>query len=247
MVDSAFDESQETASGTDGSGVDWLTVIQASGDDQESRVAFGELCRQFWRPLCAFVCRQGLSPEDAEDTVQSFFAWMLEKGIVGRSAPQRGTFRTFLRAALRQFLARQRREERAAKRNSGLPLLSLDAVLETQVQRDLKSEVTAEALFDRTWALALVNRAMKRLCGECSLTQEAPCALCLNSYLTGTLDVDFEGAAEKMNTSAGTARVRAHRLRERFRRILRDEIRRTVETPEAIDDEVLWLMTALKS
>lgn len=222
-------------------------VVQASGNDALARLALGELCQIYWYPLYAFLRRRGLAPEDAEDTVQAFFAWLLEADVLGRADPNRGRFRSFLLAALKQFLARQHQYQSAAKRSPDRPLLSIDtAVGSTRYRTEPADPLTPEKQFEYAWARAVLDRSLERLQNEARHQGGEERFETLKGFLTGRREVSGREVAHRLGLSEGAVRVAIHRLKQRYGAILREEVGSTLETADAIDEELVYLMNALK-
>jgi RNA polymerase sigma-70 factor (ECF subfamily) len=221
-------------------------VVCAAGGDAPARVALAELCQAYWYPLYAFLRHSGIACQDAEDTVQEFFTKLVEQNIVGYADPTRGRFRTFLIASLKQFLARRRAYEHAAKRRPEQPVISLDASEgERRFLFEFSHDCTAEKLYEHSWALAVIDAAMRRLQAEWERAGRGHRFEVLKDHL---IEVDLLSGRELAATlgmSEGAARVATHRLRRRFGEILREEVAQTLESGEDIDDELAQLSAAL--
>ena len=209
--------------------------------------ALEELIRAYWFPLYAFIRRQGNGPQQAEDLTQSFFAHLLEnKGLmtVDRS---RGKFRSFLLAALKHFAADERDKARARKRGGNRQLLSLDALdAEAHYAKELTDTMTPERLFERSWAIAVLNQVVSRLEQEYTQRGKAAAFQALRHSLDGQAsDKTYVQQAEQLGMSQGAVRVMAHRMRRRYRELLRDEIMQTVAGPELVDEEIRHLLQCL--
>ena len=226
----------------------WSVVLSARRKDSpESAAALEALCRTYWYPLYAFVRRQGHNPPDAQDLTQEFFARMLAKDYLRAAAQEKGRFRTFLIVALKRFLANEWDRARAQKRGGGQALLSLDTELAEQRYRVEPVEgSTAERVFERRWALTLLERTMQRLRDEFSSAGRSQEFDRLKGCLTAERgEISYADLARALGTSEGAARVAVHRLRKRFREVFREEIAQTVSSPEEIEDEVRYLMGVL--
>jgi RNA polymerase sigma-70 factor (ECF subfamily) len=225
----------------------WSIVLQAAGGSAQGRQALEELCQVYWYPLYAFVRRQGSAPHDAEDAVQSFFVWLVESNLLGRADPERGRFRCFLLAALKQFLAGEYRRASAAKRRPKNPLLSIDMTsAAASYQNEPYHELTAERQFDYSWAMAVLERALERLRGEWQQAGKESAFQILQEHLTGNGAVRGRDLARQLNMSEGAVRVALHRLRRRYGEILREEIGQTLGPEGEIDAELEQLRAALK-
>jgi RNA polymerase sigma-70 factor (ECF subfamily) len=226
----------------------WSVVLSArQKDSPQSAAALEALCRTYWYPLYAYVRRQGHPPPDAQDLTQEFFARLLEKDYLKAAAREKGRFRTFLIVALKRFLANEWDRARAQKRGGGQALLSLDA--EQAEQRYSIEPVegsTAERIFDRRWALTLLDRTMVRLREEFSGAGKGEDFDHLKGCLTADRgEISYAEIGKALGSTEATARVAVHRLRKRFREIFREEIAHTVSGPAEIEEEVRYLMGVL--
>jgi RNA polymerase sigma-70 factor (ECF subfamily) len=193
------------------------------------------------------VRRQGHSPPDAQDLTQEFFARLLQKDYLKAAAREKGRFRTFLIVALKRFLANEWDRLRAQKRGGGQPLLSLDTDLAEQLYRiEPAADATADRIFERRWALTLLDRTMTRLREEFTRAGRADEFDRLKVCLTAARgEIAYPEVAAALGMSESTARVAVHRLRKRFREVFREEIAHTVSSPDEIEEEVRYLMTVL--
>jgi DNA-directed RNA polymerase specialized sigma24 family protein len=226
----------------------WSVVLSARRKDSpQSAAALETLCRTYWYPLYAFVRRQGHSPPDSQDLTQGFFARLLEKDYLKAAAQEKGRFRTFLIVALKRFLANEWDHARAQKRGGGQVVLSLDTELaEQRYQVEPVEGSTAEKVFERRWALTLLDRTMARLRDEFSAGGKREDFDRLKMCLTADRgEISYAEMAKSLAMTEGAARVAVHRLRKRFRDIFREEIAHTVAGPEEIEDEVRYLMGVL--
>src|SRR3954469_15959511 len=221
----------------------WSVVMTARGDGgTAASAALETLCRAYWYPLYAFVRRLGHAPHDAQDLTQEFFARLLEKEWLGGVVRERGRFRTFLLTALRRFLANEWDRARAEKRGGGCAMLSLDAdAAETRYAAEPATAAPADQIYERRWALTLLEQAMTRLREEYERHGQAHAFAQLKEYLTAERDaIPYAQVAEALGTSSGAARVAVHRLRKRFREVFRDAIADTVAEPSEVDEEVRY-------
>ena len=222
------------------------TLVAAAGRDStpESRQALAELCAAYWYPLYAFVRRKGHQPAEAQDLTQSFFAEILEKARLRTADQNRGRFRSFLLASLRNFLANQARGARAEKRGGGRPVLSLDFEQgEKRYLREPSHDLTPEHIFERRWATELLDRTVARLRQEYQAGEKAPLFERLLPHLGGDGGASHEQLASELGMTAGAVKVAAHRLRKRLRELLRAEIGQTVASNA--DEELLSLFRAV--
>jgi len=227
----------------------WSLVLAArQGSTPEAHEALSTLCQLYWSPLYAFIRRQGHGPEEAHDLAQGFFTRMLEKNQLVIADRQRGRFRSWLLASLQHYLSNAHDAERALKRGGGQELLSLDSVAAENEYRILEPahDVTPERLFERQWALALLERVLATLREEYLRTGKGALFDMLKAMLQGEVgESSYQELAAGLGCSPGALKVAAHRLRRRYRELLREEIAQTVESPEEIDDELRNLLLAL--
>jgi RNA polymerase sigma-70 factor (ECF subfamily) len=216
-------------------------------DEPESVQALETLCRNYWYPLYVFVRSSGWAPADAEDLTQEFFARLLEKNYLRVVEPEKGLFRTFLRFALKRFLAKEWERIGAAKRGSGQRPIAFDAVLaEERFSAECAGTLSPEQLYDRHWALSLLNDAAARLALEYEAAGKAKLFAALKSYLTadrGSIPYDSIAAALDMSESA--ARVTLHRLRKRFREVFRETVADTVSSAGEAENEIHEVLAVL--
>ncbi len=228
----------------------WSVVVSAQGKQSpEATRALEQLCVAYWYPLYAHVRRLGHGPADAEDLTQAFFAKLLEKSWLDVADRERGRFRSFLLSSLKHFLANEWDRSRAQKRGGQFQIISLDApVGEDRLRHEPATTTTPEREFDRRWALALLDTVLKRLESEYAEQSKAT----LFQQLKGTLGGDRAESshaqlARELGMSEGAVRVAAHRLRLRYRELLRLEIAQTVATAGEVEDELRQLFAALAS
>ena len=217
------------------------TVVLAAGhaESPHARRALEELCQAYWYPLYAYVRRRGYGAHEAEDLTQDFFARLLAKNYLADVEREKGKFRSFLLASLKHFLANEWDRAHAQKRGGVQTILSLDA--ETRYRAEPADELTADKLLDRQWALALLDQVLTRLEVETDAKQFAT----LKRFLTADKDkIPYSEAAGKLGTSEGAVKVAVHRLRKRYRLLLREEIAHTVASPAEIDEEIRHLFAA---
>ena len=223
----------------------WSIVLSAKGKTTSAQAALAKLCETYWYPLYAFVRRQGYSPADAQDLTQEFFLRLLAKGWLGDVERERGRFRSFLLASIKHFLANEWNRAHCAKRGGPAPILSLDANAgEDRYRQEPAEPATAEHLYDRRWALTLLDRVMTQLRKEMSSAGRLPLFEALKSSLAGE-KCAYADLAQKLGMSEGAIKVAAHRLRARYRALLRGEIAQTVSTANEIDAELRYLLATL--
>jgi DNA-directed RNA polymerase specialized sigma24 family protein len=226
----------------------WSVVLAAARNPtSESRDELASLCQTYWNPVYAFVRRSGHTSDQSEDLTQAFFALLLEKHYLRDVDRQRGRFRSFLLTAVKHFLANERDRAHAAKRGGRHPHVSIDVLqAETWYAPAAVDDTTPERLFERRWAVSLIDHVMARLRTEYSAAGKAEQFDQLQGFLTRDAeDASYETVAAAMGVSAGALRMSVHRLRRKYRQVLRAEIAETVATPEEIDQEIRFLMSAL--
>jgi RNA polymerase sigma factor (sigma-70 family) len=224
----------------------WSVVLAARRDSSPGAPAALEtLCRTYWYPLYAYVRRSGHSPEDAKDFTQEFFARLLEKNWLHSVAPEHGRFRSFLLVAMKRFLAKEWRREHAQKRGAGGTILPLEPV-DAETRYGVEPAVGADVLFERRWALTLLQRALDRVEGEFETAGKRAEFDVMKDWLTADRgEIPYEEAAQKLGTTEGAARVAIHRLRKQFRAVFREVIAETVSEPAEVEDEMRHLAAAL--
>jgi DNA-directed RNA polymerase specialized sigma24 family protein len=227
----------------------WSLVLAAGGTDEAAERALSSLCEAYWYPLYGYVRRHGHSPEDAQDLTQAFLADLLERRDLARVRRERGRFRAFLLGSMKHFLLNDAAARRALKRGGGRPLLPLEFdAAERTYSREPADAQTPETIFDRRWALVVLERVFGRLRREAEAAGKVAEFDRLKPWLTGETPPGGYAALESaIGLSDGAARVAVHRLRRRFQRRLRQEIAETVEGDEAVDDEINYLVRVLRA
>jgi RNA polymerase sigma-70 factor (ECF subfamily) len=226
----------------------WSLVAVAKGSDTpESQAALEKLCRNYWLPIYAFVRRQGHSPHDAQDLTQEFFARLLGKRFFAGADPAKGRFRSFLLGALKHFLANEWDKARAQKRGGGAPAVPLQLeTAETRYGHEPADNTTPEQSYEHRWALALLEEVLRRLAGEYQQEGRADLFAELNFCLVGERAAQpYAELATKLGVTEGTVKSFVHRLRQRYRQVLREEIANTVAAPGEVDEELRHLFTVL--
>jgi len=227
----------------------WSQVLAArDGSDTEARAALESLCQTYWQPLYAYIRHQGSSPDEARDLTQGFFAEFLEKEFLSSVDPEKGRFRSFMLASLRNFLSHERDRERALKRGGGTLTLSLDVEAgEAGYSIEPTEELTPEDVFEYRWAMTVLDRAVDRLQLE---SEEAGTAFQfenLQQYLTDRgPQLPYRDTATALGMSEAATKSAVQRLRRRLGRCLRTEIAETVANPADVDDEVRNLLSKLR-
>lgn len=213
----------------------------------ESEDALQTLCKGYWPPLYAFVRRLGNSPHDAQDLTQEFFARLLQKDWLEAVERDRGRFRTFLIMAVKRFLANEWDKGRAARRGGGQASLPLDAEFAEQCYlADAGPSMPADHLYERRWALTLLDQTMARLRAEYESDGRGTDFTLLKEYLTAERGgIPYDKIAREIGASEGAARVAVHRLRKRFRDVFRATVADTVSSDEDVDAEVRYVVEVL--
>src|SRR5262249_19335073 len=217
------------------------TLVRAARDPSapEAREALASLCAVYWYPLYAFIRRRGHDADEAQDLTQEFFARFLEKDGLASVDEGKGRFRSFLLAACKHFLSNARDRARALKRGGGRAPLSIDAAAaEGRYLGEPGHGETPERLFERRWALALLEQVLGRLRAEHEAAGKGPLFERLKRHLTGDEGGPHARAAAELGMSEGAVKVAVHRLRKRYRELLRDEIAQTLEAPDEVEDEI---------
>jgi DNA-directed RNA polymerase specialized sigma24 family protein len=226
----------------------WGRIVEA-GDPAApaARSAMEGLCRDYWYPLYAFIRRKGSGPEQALDLTQGYFARLLERGTVAAADAGKGRFRSFLLADCNRFLADCREHDKAAKRGGGVAPLSIDARdAEGRYLREPSHDRTAERLFGRDWALAVLDAVLARLRREYEGSGRAEAFEVLKVVLTdGPRAVPQAELAGRLETTAGAVQVAIHRLRRRYRDLVREVIAATVGDAAEVEEEIRDLFAAL--
>ncbi len=225
----------------------WSVVGTArEKDSPKSAAALEMLCRTYWYPLYSFVRRQGRTPEDAQDLTQQFFARLLEKDYLKSVAQEKGKFRTFLLVALRRFLANEWDRQHAQKRGGFAPILSIDQELaESRFRVEPVANDQPDQLFDRQWAMTLLDQTMKRLEEEYVSTGRAKLFEALRGLIAKEdSGLSYTQVAARLNLSEAAIKMAVHRLRLRYREILKVQIAETVSSEEEIEEEIRHLFAA---
>src|SRR5215467_10603470 len=231
------------------------SVILASADaqtgDQKAAEALAQLCRIYWRPIFAFVARRVHSQEDAEDLTQDFFVRVLRGDLLRRADPERGRFRSLLLKAVKDFLNDSQDRARRRKRGGEAKFISWDdwmAEAPSHLMLPIAAERSwpAEKVFDVRWAATVAEQALRRLQEECEAHKRPRVFDVLSGALTADRgDIAYEPLALELGIKTSEIKVLLHRLRQRYRELLRAEIAETVADPADVDEEVRYLVAAL--
>lgn len=227
---------------------DWSLVVAAGSDqDPGSSQALERLCTVYWYPVYGFVRAHGHDATAAQDLTQEFFRRLIESRFIGRASRERGRFRSFLLASVKNFLSNQRDHDRAARRGGGYAFLPLDPQSgETRYSREPIDDRTPDKAFEKRWALAVLERTLERL-REQAVRRENPDRFArLSRFLTGdSPDASYRQAAGELGSTESAVKAAVHRMRKRLGQLLRDEVGRTVDDPGRIDEEIRYLFAAI--
>jgi RNA polymerase sigma-70 factor (ECF subfamily) len=226
----------------------WSVVLTAGHDSSPSaREALEQLCRTYWYPLYAFVRRQGQDVEEAQDLTQEFFARLLAKNYLALADPRRGRFRTFLLASLKNFLRNEWRDASRQRRGGGQSFLQLDAQdAEGRYALEPADESSPDKLYEKRWAATLLEKAMQCLRAEFSTTGRDRLFEELKVFVWGERSTTSQAeVAVRLDMTVGAVNVAVHRLRRRYRDLLREEIAHTVSSPAQIEEELRYLKAVL--
>lgn len=225
----------------------WSVVLAArTKDSPQSAAALETLCRTYWYPLYAFVRHQGRAPEDAQDLTQGFFARLLEKDYLKTVAHEKGKFRTFLLVALKRFMANEWDRLHAQKRGGFTPILSIDQELaESRFECEPVDKAPPDQLYDRQWAVTLLEQTMNCLEEEYGATGRARLFEGLRGLIAKEeAGLSYADAAARLNLSEAAIKMAVHRLRARYREILKGLIAQTVSSEAEIEEELGHLFAA---
>jgi RNA polymerase sigma-70 factor (ECF subfamily) len=226
----------------------WSEVLAArERDGTAGKEALSNLCSTYWYPLYAFIRREGFDQHEAEDLTQDFFARLLGRDFLANVSPAGGKFRSFLLASLRNFLVNERERASAKRRGGGQCILSLDAGEgETRFMLEPPDHSTPEVLFEKQWALTLLQQTAKALQAEYAAKNKADVFEDLKGFLpTGEQGESRAELAARRGISAGAVDVAIHRLRQRFGALLREQVAQTVSSEDEVDEEIDYLMSVL--
>jgi RNA polymerase sigma-70 factor (ECF subfamily) len=217
----------------------WTLVRRASFNSTESQEAMETLCRAYWYPIYAFIRRNGRASHDAQDLTQEFFARFLESNSILRADPRRGKFRTFLLGALKNFLTDAHRKASAWKRGGGFQIVSFEETdAEERYRLEPVDDRTPDQVYEQRWLVGLLERAMARLRDEFRAAGKDRQFQVLKIFLSQEGDDEsYEAAGAELNASAKTIAVAVHRIRRRFRQVVRSTIAETVSSPEDVEEE----------
>jgi RNA polymerase sigma-70 factor (ECF subfamily) len=222
------------------------SVVLAAGEEgtAQATTALTRLCQTYWYPVYAFIRKRGHSPEQAQDFTQDFFAGFLEKNYVTKASPDRGRFRAFLMSSVENFLHNQHDRAQALKRGGGRQILSLDYNgAEARYQYEPVDETNPMKIFEQQWAATLLETVLGRLRHEFGAEGRMGLFEDLQAHLWGDAEsIPYARLAQKCGLTESNIKAIAHRLRQRYRTLLREEIAQTVSQPGEVDDEIRHLM-----
>ena len=227
----------------------WTVVLEAGqADSPKTRDALERLCKSYWYPLYVFVRRRGHSPEDAQDLTQEFFARFLERKYVALADQSRGKFRTFLIRSLEHFLINEWTRERAAKRGGAHQVISWDErEAENRYQAEPADNLAPDKIFEKRWAISLLERVLGRLREEFSAPEKRELFEALKQSLWGEKAMaSYQEIGAQLGMTEGAVKVAVHRLRQRYRELLRAEVAETVATEAEVDEELRYLVAVIR-
>jgi RNA polymerase sigma factor (sigma-70 family) len=224
----------------------WTLVVAASDPKRkEVRSALASLCENYWYPLYAYLRRRGYPADQAQDLTQEFFIRVLEGRYLDRANPEKGRFRAFLLTSLKFFVADEEDRNRAQKRGGGALLPLEFSSGEERYQREPAHDETPERIFERRWALSVLDRVVQKLRDEFARHGRPEHFERLKVFLLGHSDAPYAALAHELNTSEGALKVAIHRFRKRYRELFRREIGDTVADPAEVESELRFLAAVL--
>jgi RNA polymerase sigma-70 factor (ECF subfamily) len=238
----------KTSSSTEFETTHWSVVLQAGGNSTTTaNAALDQLCHAYWLPLYAYARRRGNGPEDAQDLTQGFLAELIARRDLARVDRAKGTFRSFLLASFKHFLAKDWRERQALKRGGGRHLVSLDVV---QAEKFLgampAADLPPDRLYDQRWAMAVMEQALERLRQEWVAADKEAMFVELRVFLTSTASqAGYEAVAARLNLKPPSVATTVHRLRKRYRELVRATLAQTVTGPLELEEEMRYLLEVL--
>jgi len=227
----------------------WSVVLEAQGESPAAQEALEKLCRTYWRPIFAFLRRQGLPSTEAEDVTQGFFAQLLERRSLDAVRKEKGRLRSYLLGALKYFLADEQRRAMAIKRGKGQRLISLEELrADERIDMEPSDPMTAEMIYERRWALTVLERVLSRLKDEYVAAGNAALFDALKELLPDEPGSPSQAEiAARLQMTENAIRQAFYRFRQRYQSVLREEIANTVATPGDIEDELRHLITVIEA
>jgi RNA polymerase sigma factor (sigma-70 family) len=227
----------------------WSVVLTAQGESPTAQQALEKLCRTYWRPIYSFLRRQGIRPEEAEDLTQGFFVQLLERKSLSAVRKEKGRLRSYLLGALKYFLADEQRRAMAIKRGKGQRLIPLEELRsENRVEMEPADPVTAEMIYERRWALTVLEQVLDRLKNEYRTAGNAALFDSLKQLLPDEPGSPSQAEiAAQLGMTENAVRQAFYRFRQRYQSLLREEIAHTVATPGDIEDELRHLIAVVEA
>lgn len=228
-----------------------LSAANSQSEEQKARDALEELCRTYWRPIFAFICRRGYSTEDAQDLTQDFFVKILEHRWLEHADRNRGRFRTLLLTSLQNFLVNAAERTHTRKRGGNVEFISWDdwmaaAPSQLSISNQTLDSLPPERLFDVRWATTVLEQAFRRLREECEAKDRLRLFYALSRHLTEERDeVSYADLSATLGVNETAVKNQLHIMRQRYRSLLRDEVAHTVDNPADVEDEIRYLCSAL--
>ena len=224
----------------------WSMVSNATADGPTQRHAWTRLLKLYWYPCYAFACRQGIRTHDAEDVIQQFFVWLIEAEVLERASQDRGRFRTFMLVSLKQFIARDRRYQKAKKRDPGKPVVDISSKdSELQSSKAIAHSQTPEALFDYDWAIETLDAAMKKLADHSAAKGKSKQFEVLKCFLHLDRQVSVREASVQLGISEVAVRAAVYRLKAKLAEFVRSEVSHTLDSDDDIESEISELRRCL--
>jgi len=226
----------------------WSMVLAAGRDEKtaSSTGALQTLCQAYWYPLYVYIRRRTRQVHEAQDMTQAFFERLLEKKTLANADPDRGRFRAFLLTACKRFLANEWSKQNTLKRGGGRNVLSLDFdAAEDRYAVEAEESLTPEVVYEQQWAITMLSTVLDQLAAEFEARGKQEQFEVLKPFLSGSKAITHAEAAQQLDMQEGAVKVAAHRMRTRYRELIRAEIAQTVESPEHIDDEIRRLFEVL--
>jgi RNA polymerase sigma factor (sigma-70 family) len=226
----------------------WSVVLEAQGETPAAQRALEILCRTYWRPLYGFALRQGLTREEAQDLIQDFFARLLEHRNLNTVRREKGRLRSYLLVSVKRFLASEQHRASGVKRYESGPHIALDELLESDVADfELAETLSADQLYERRWALAVLEQVLTRLESEYRAAGSAALFDRLKEFLVGERGRPTQAEiATELGMTENAVKQAFHRFRQRYRLLLREEIAHTVAQPGDVEDELRYLVSVLR-
>jgi RNA polymerase sigma factor (sigma-70 family) len=227
----------------------WSVVLEAQGETPAAQTALEILCRTYWRPLYGFARRQGLTREEAQDLIQEFFARLLEHRNLNTVRREKGRLRSYLLVSLKRFLASEQHRASGVKRYESGPHIPLDELRESEVTDfELAETLSADRLYERRWALAVLEQVLARLEDEYQAAGNAPLFDRLKEFLVGDQDRPLQDEiASQLGMTENAVKQAFHRFRQRYRVLLREELAHTLIAPGDVEDELRHLVSVLRA